>query len=251
LQHPARDTKHAARVEDLASAVAAPIAADAGIHRTYPMHIEPEALRRWYASLETSQLLQLREQGKLREDAAAMLAQELACRSDDAAELAAIHHQLAVVRDIAAQASPERRLLARLVDLALVLPPAAVAFVWMLKTEHEPHAAAWLLLAIANVVFWALDALFAGRSPGKRACRIHIVRDADRGQRPGRGALLLRNLLPALVTLPMVLFLQWMDRPEGLPFGLFAFALAAVEANRTQTDRRFGDRLAGTVVVGR
>jgi uncharacterized RDD family membrane protein YckC len=192
----------------------------------------------------------LQQQGALREDAAAVLAAELASRRDDGAEHEASRLQLALVRGIATQASSERRLLARLIDLVLLVPPALVAFVMLLKAGFEPIPSAWFLLTIVAPLYWGLDALFLGLSPGKWACGIRIVSETDH-KRPSRRSLLMRNLLPALASIPAVAFFQWMYMPQGLPFGLIAFSLAAIETNRLQTDRRFGDRHAGTIVLRR
>jgi uncharacterized RDD family membrane protein YckC len=213
------------------------------------VHVDVDSLRRHYALLDTCQLMHLQQQGALREDAAAVLVAELACRDDDVAEHEAIRQQLELVRGIAAQASPERRLFARLLDLLLLVPPALVVFVLLLKTGLEPTQSAWALLATATPLYWALDALFGGVSPGKWACGIRVVAADDHEARPGRNALLARNLLPALASMPTVIFFHWMDMPQGLPVGLLAFSLIAIETNRWQTDRRFGDRIAGTIVV--
>jgi uncharacterized RDD family membrane protein YckC len=140
------------------------------------------------------------------------------------------------------------RFLAYLVDLAwqsvAVLAALVVAIVNFPSTwrpfEKNPDGTLtipWVAIALLDVVvfainflyFAAFEALWRGQTPGKRACRLRVVRDGGQAL-DGRGALV-RNLLRSVDFLP----------------AFYVVGVIAIFVGRQ--GKRVGDYAAGTMVV--
>ncbi|RSM83597.1 RDD family protein [Kibdelosporangium aridum] len=115
------------------------------------------------------------------------------------------------------------RILARLVDFAIVFLPSYVVLDWVLPEKFGTVVA---IILLEMVVYDLLFTIRTGATPGKRLARIKIVR-MDSGAPPG----FLRALIRAAL---------------GLPASVMP-ALTALFDERTH--RGGHDRLAGTVVI--
>ncbi|SMD26684.1 RDD family protein [Kibdelosporangium aridum] len=115
------------------------------------------------------------------------------------------------------------RILARLVDFAIVVLPSYVVLDWVLPGKF------WTVVAVVLlelIVYDLLCTVRTGTTPGKRLARIKIVR-MDSGSPPG----FLRAFIRAVL---------------GLPASVMP-ALTALFDERTH--RGGHDRLAGTIVI--
>jgi uncharacterized RDD family membrane protein YckC len=135
-------------------------------------------------------------------------------------------------------AGPARRSAAYLVDtLARAAIGGAIAFVLVLLGVLGEASLSGFSTGVLLVVYFALEwfyfvvfeALWSGRTPGKRALGIRVVKEG--GWSLHAGDALLRNLLRAADFLP----------------GLYALGILVMGFDRKF--RRLGDLVAGTVVV--
>jgi uncharacterized RDD family membrane protein YckC len=131
-------------------------------------------------------------------------------------------------------AGPVRRALAYLVDL--LIRAALLALLWVIASlalGNEGKASVGVMLLIVFLLEWgyyvAFETMRDGRSPGKRALSLRVVKDG--GFPIGFIDSVLRNLLRAA---------------DFLPVGYVLGVLLMAGDSRF---RRIGDRVAGTLVV--
>jgi uncharacterized RDD family membrane protein YckC len=125
------------------------------------------------------------------------------------------------------------RMIAALIDSAIqgaVLGALAFAIVG-LELDETPTAALLLgaLFLVVFGYFFAFEGMWAGRTPGKRAQRIRVVRTD--GQPVGWAQVAVRNLLRLVDVLPT------------------SYTVGALSILLTKRSQRLGDLAAGTVVV--
>lgn len=141
------------------------------------------------------------------------------------------------VRFVYRVAGPGRRALAYLIDLLIKTAVLlGLGLLLLIGGYHYVRLTGWSVGIFTLVVFaieWAYNVLFesltSGRTPGKRALRLRVVKDG--GYPIGFVDALLRNLLRAA---------------DFLPSG---YALGVVVMGLDPRFRRLGDLVAGTMVV--
>lgn len=145
------------------------------------------------------------------------------------------HHEIVTPEGVALHlpvAGPVPRALAWLVDFALRLALLMVAGI-VLGMLGNAGLGAYLVLLF--VVFWfypvVFEAMFDGRTPGKRALGLQVI--SSDGAPIGWRASFVRNLLRTV---------------DMLPFG---YAAGLVACLCDPAARRLGDMVAGTLVVHR
>jgi uncharacterized RDD family membrane protein YckC len=130
-------------------------------------------------------------------------------------------------------AGPAQRAVAYAIDLVVRGMIASFLAVVALIADVVPGATTGLVLIGLFLLEWGyyvlLETLMGGRSFGKRALRLRVVRQD--GRPLGFGDSLLRNLLRAA---------------DFLPLG---YAIGLVVMSRDPLFRRLGDMVAGTIVV--
>jgi uncharacterized RDD family membrane protein YckC len=143
---------------------------------------------------------------------------------------------VAFAYDLAGPASRGAALIVDTVLLALIILAEGLAVVLAGTLIDSEAATPWLIavaLAVAFVTYWGYyvwgEVLRNGRTPGKQALGIRVVRDD--GGRVGTLDSIIRNLIRIVDMLP----------------GYYAIGLVSVLLSRT--NKRLGDMAAGTVVV--
>lgn len=127
------------------------------------------------------------------------------------------------------------RFVACLVDTVIKVPLEAGLLFFLVQIRPElysfwPMTVLICAIAVVNIIYSiAFEFLTQGQTPGKNACGIRVMSESGRGA--GFSQIFIRNVLRVVDWLPAV------------------YIAGAVFALANRKGQRFGDRIAGTVVV--